>query len=159
MPSECESIENPTSAEVLSNWADANTDKAGQAYGTRLEDANGNQVVEPQEGEDYSDYQSTGVMYVKGEVDSVREAIEAEDGTEPCLISDDYSKDDLDAVRELATNEIFDNTGAESLNVGSSTNRLEISVLTADKRTVRKLIEAVGDPKILRIEGIAVVLA
>jgi hypothetical protein len=73
------------------------------------------------------------------------------DGSEPCLVSDDYSRSELDAARDEVR--VLEGTGAYVIEVDSwsTFNRVAVHVAVADRYTIRKIVEVVDDPGILRI--------
>ena len=79
-------------------------------------------------------------------------------GREPCLVSVTYSRNDLE-VAEQRLDGLYRNDDLLSVSSGNAYNRVEVTLAVADRAGVRRILDRVPNPSIIRIVGSGVILA
>ncbi len=170
VPDMCENLDfNQTvDVEVLSNWADSNSDKAGIAYFSRdlfeleaaLEEELGTELSEEElfatESESVNSIGIGVLQVIEGEVEAAREELTAGDLI-PCIEQVQFSADQLQAAQDQ-----LQSVQQEAFIVGSAAgtvnNRVSVTVAVADLETVRAVAGVVDDPAILDLSASGIIV-
>ncbi len=170
LPDMCEGLDwqETVDIEVLSNWADQNSDKAGLAYFSRdvvaleteLEVELGTELSEEEllatESELVNQVGIGVLQVVEGEAEAAREEL-ADGDLVPCIEEVQFSASELRAAQDQ-----LDEIQGEAFITGSSSgavdNRLNVIVAVADLQTVRLVADQFEDRSILRMNAAGVIV-
>lgn len=170
LPAICEGLDwqQTVDIEVLSTWADQNSDVAALAYFSRdlgeLEDALEQELGQPLTEDDLFNTESElvnqlgiGVLQVvEGEAERARAEL-VEGGQVACIEEVEFSMDELLAAQDKLSDlegEVFI-TGSGA---GTVDNRLSVSVAVADRETIKTIAALFEDPSILRINASGIIV-
>lgn len=137
LPEDCVGRDDLLGPDVLGQWAEAHPDRAAIVFVGRDE--------------------TVGVLQVKGDLAVARDEISTATH-EPCLVEVEFSSSELQAAQDAVGSHFTDGTYVLGSGSGNIFNRLDVTVAVPDRATIRRLVESVGDPEILRISGAATML-